>query len=56
VSTPHKRSHTAVAVDNHGNEIGRVEVRATGRQVEQFLGWAAPLGERVWAICGRSSS
>lgn len=47
---PHKRSHTAVAVDEHENEIGRVEVRATRRQVEQLLRWAAVFDERVWAI------
>jgi transposase len=47
---PHKASHTAVAVDEREDEISRLTVRATRRQVEQLRRWAMPFGERVWAI------
>jgi transposase len=47
---PHKRSHTAVAIDDREQELARVEVRATRRQVEQLHRWAAPFDERVWAV------
>jgi transposase len=47
---PHKASHTAVAVDDREDEISRVTVRATRRQLEQLQQWAAPFEERVWAI------
>lgn len=47
---PHKRCHTAVAIDGGEAELGRVEVRASRRQVDQLQRWAAPFGDRVWAI------
>lgn len=47
---PHKGSHTAVAVDDREEEISRLTVRATRRQLEQLQRWASPFGERVWAI------
>ncbi len=47
---PHKRTHTAVAIDDREDEMARIEVRATKRQVEQLRKWAAPFDERVWAI------
>ena len=47
---PHKRSHTAVAIDDREEEMARIEVRATKRQVEQLRKWATPFVERVWAI------
>jgi len=47
---PHKATHTAVAVDDREDELARVTVRATRRQLEQLQRWAAPFGERVWAI------
>ena len=47
---PHKATHTAVAVDNTEEELARVSVRATRRQLEQLRRWAEPFGERVWAI------
>jgi transposase len=47
---PHKASHTAVAVDDREEEISRVTVRATCRQLEQLQRWAAPFEQRVWAI------
>jgi transposase len=47
---PHKASHTAVAVDDREDEISRVTVRSTRRQLEQLQQWAATFEERVWAI------
>jgi hypothetical protein len=47
---PHKRSHTAVAVDANEVELDRVEVRASVAQVEQLLVWAARFGVCTWAI------
>ena len=47
---PHKRSHTAVAVDGDDVELGRLEVRASGAQVGELVGWADRFGERTWAI------
>jgi transposase len=47
---PHKRSHTAVAIDDCEQELARIEVRATKHQVEQLQRWANPFDARVWAI------
>jgi transposase len=47
---PHKGSHTAVVVDADEQELGRLTVRADGRQLERMLAFAAPFGERTWAI------
>jgi hypothetical protein len=47
---PHKATHTAVAVDVKEQELDRLRVRATRRQLEQLRKWAAPYGDRVWAI------
>ena len=47
---PHKATHTAVAVDDREDEISRVTVRATRRQVEQLQRWATPFEQRVWAV------
>lgn len=47
---PHKASHTAVAIGRDEDQIGRVKVQATSRQVEQLLCWAEPFEKRTWAI------
>lgn len=47
---PHKGSHTAVALDDREGDLAEVKVRATRRQVEQLLGWAARFDKRVWAV------
>ena len=47
---PHKRSHTAVAIDGDETELASVTVRATRRQVDELLGWAARFEDRTWAI------
>ena len=49
---PHKGSHTAVALDEHEEPLGEFRVRSAANQVERLLTWAAPLGERTWAIEG----
>ena len=49
---PHKGSHTAVALDEHEEPLGELRVRSAANQVERLLTWAAPLGERTWAIEG----
>jgi transposase len=47
---PHKGSHTAVAINDGEVELATMRVRATRRQVDQLLAWAAPFDPRVWAI------
>jgi transposase len=47
---PHKGSHTAVAVDDGEGELAEVKVRASRRQLNQLLEWAAPFARRTWAI------
>ena len=47
---PHKASHTAVAIGDGEDELAKVKVRATRRQVEQLLAWAEPFATRTWAI------
>ena len=49
---PHKRTHTAVAIDSGERVLDERLVYATGAQVPELLEWAKRLdgGERVWAI------
>jgi Transposase len=47
---PHKGSHTAVAIGRDEMRLATVKVRATRRQVDQLLEWAARFEERTWAI------
>jgi hypothetical protein len=49
---PHKASHTAVAVNAAGEELGELRVRACGGQAEQLLAWAAAWPQRTWAAGG----
>jgi transposase len=46
----HKRWHTAVAIGDDEARLAKVKVRATRRQVDQLLAWAARFGERTWAV------
>jgi len=46
----HKRSHTIVAVDAAGAEIGSVTVAATGDGHLRAVQWAAQYTKRQWAI------
>jgi transposase len=49
---PHKRSHTAVAIDRDDVQLAAIEVRASVRQVDELLGWAAGFDARIWAVEG----
>jgi transposase len=49
---PHKRSHTAVAIDRDEVELATIEVRASVRQVGELLEWATDFEERTWAVEG----
>ena len=49
---PHKRSHTAVAIDGDDVELAAIEVRASVRQVDELLGWAERFDARIWAVEG----
>jgi transposase len=49
---PHKRSHTAAALDNDEHLLGRLRVQAMARQTEVLLEWARPWPQRTWAIEG----
>ena len=46
----HKKSHTIVAVDTAGAEIGSVTVAATGDGHLRAVQWAAQYDNRMWAI------
>src|SRR5688572_20229316 len=47
---PHKGSHMAVAIDEHEQQVARLQVRSGPRQLEQLAAWAGEFDERVWAI------
>lgn len=47
---PHKATHTAVAIDDNEVVLGEFKVRASPRQVDKLKEWAAPFGEREWAV------
>jgi transposase len=49
---PHKKSHTAVAVDGGERVVGELLVRADHRQRERLLRWAAEFEPRLWAVEG----
>lgn len=39
-----------MALDSREEELARLEVRATRRQLERLLRWARPFEDRTWAI------
>jgi len=47
---PHKLLHAAYAIDEHEQELARLEVHADARQCDQLLEWAAAFECRRWAI------
>jgi len=47
---PHKRSHTAVALDGTDAALGKLPVTADRRQLDRLLAFAAPGPERMWAV------
>jgi transposase len=46
----HKRSHTIVAADEQGRQVGQVTVKATPAGHLAALGWASQWPERAWAV------
>lgn len=49
---PHKRSHTAVALDERGVTLDQLRVHASRAQVATLLSWANRFDKRRWAIEG----
>jgi transposase len=49
---PHKGSHTAVALDEVEQLLGELRVRSAANQLERLVEWAAPFGDRTWAVEG----
>jgi transposase len=47
---PHKRSHTAVVLDDNEEIAAQLRVAADRRQVERLLAWATDWPERIWAV------
>src|SRR6266851_2934355 len=46
----HKRTHTVVAVDENGRQVGEVTVAATPTGHMEAVGWARQWPERRWAL------
>jgi len=49
-SDSHKRSHTVVATDLNGRQLGQVTVRATPAGHLELVRWAQQWSERSWAL------
>jgi transposase len=49
---PHKASHTAAAVDEHGQRLGQQRIPATPDGYQTLRGWAARWPDRQWAVEG----
>jgi transposase len=49
---PHKASHTAAALDEHGRLLGRQRVPATLDGYRQLRQWAVRWPKRRWAVEG----
>lgn len=49
-SDSHKRSHTVVAVDSNGRQLGHKTVRATAVGHLELLRWAEQFEDRMWAL------
>lgn len=47
---PHKRSHTAVVLDEGENVAAEIRVTADRRQVDRLLAWADEWPQRQWAV------
>ena len=47
---PHKRSHTAVVLDEDEEIAAQLRVVADRRQVHRLLAWANDWPERIWAV------
>jgi transposase len=49
---PHKASHTAVALDEHGQLLDRQRIPATLDGYQQLRQWAGRWPQRCWAVEG----
>ena len=49
-SDSHKHTHTVVAVDENGRQIGQLTVKATAEGHLALLRWAGSFEERTWAL------
>jgi len=49
---PHKASHTAAALDEHGQLLGQQRVPATLEGYQQLRRWAERWSQRCWAVEG----
>jgi hypothetical protein len=49
---PHKASHTAAALDEHGQLLGHQRVPATLDGYQQLRQWAGRWPQRCWAVEG----
>jgi transposase len=47
---PHKASHTAVAIDENEAPLAEFRLAADRCQAQRLLAWAAPFGDRAWAV------
>jgi transposase len=49
---PHKRTHTAVAIDEQRRKLDELEVIASSRMARELLDWAQSWPSRRWAVEG----
>src|SRR6266567_1665150 len=49
---PHKASHTAATLDDHGQLLGQQRFPATGTGYQRLLAWAERWPQRCWAVEG----
>jgi transposase len=47
---PHKRSHTAVAIDSNEHVLDEIRVRPFSTQTVRLREWADRFEERTWAV------
>jgi transposase len=47
---PHKRTHTVVAVDDTGRQLGQLTVGAQAEELLRLLCWADQFTQRRWAV------
>jgi transposase len=47
---PHKRSHTAVVLDDDEEIAAQLRIAADRRQLDRLLGWVSDWPERIWAV------
>jgi transposase len=53
---PHKRSHSAAVLDEHEQLVAEVRVRASRRQRDELVAFAARFEPRCWAVEGATGT